>query len=285
MFNFNGGLFEDNSSFLNEKNRGVQLGDAVYEELRVINGEIIYLEDHYLRLMSSMRILRMEIPMNFTMEFMEAEILKIFSENDLKQAKRVKFTVFRNSQNNFFESDNSISYFIVSDTLNNHFFVISEDNYEVELFKDFYKNSSMLSNLDTNNKILNVVGAIYARENDYQDCLLLNEKKQVIEALNGNIFIVKGNKIKTPPVTDGCTNGVLRKKLIELLSKLDGFDFLEDSISPFELQKADELFIVNTIDGIVPITKYRKKAFVNTVAKNLIGKLNAAARLSVTPGV
>ncbi|WP_437368413.1 aminotransferase class IV [Maribacter litoralis] len=285
MFNFNGGLLEDNSSFLNEKNRGVQLGDAVYEELRVINGEIIYLEDHYLRLMSSMRILRMEIPMNFTMEFMETEILKIFSENDLKQAKRVKFTVFRNSQHNFFESDNSISYFIVSDTLNNHFFVLSEDNYEVELFKDFYKNSSMLSNLDTNNKILNVVGAIYARENDYQDCLLLNERKQVIEALNGNIFIVKGNNIKTPPVTDGCTNGVLRKKLIELLSKLDGFDFLEDSISPFELQKADELFIVNTIDGIVPITKYRKKAFVNTVAKNLLGKLNAAARLSVSPGV
>jgi len=285
MFNFNGGLLEDNSSFLNEKNRGVQLGDAVYEELRVINGEIIYLEDHYLRLMSSMRILRMEIPMNFTMEFMETEILKIFSENDLKQAKRVKFTVFRNSQHNFFESDNSISYFIVSDTLNNHFFVLSEDNYEVELFKDFYKNSSMLSNLDTNNKILNVVGAIYARENDYQDCLLLNERKQVVEALNGNIFIVKENKIKTPPVTDGCTNGVLRKKLIELLSKLDGFDFLEDSISPFELQKADELFIVNTIDGIVPITKYRKKAFVNTVAKNLIGKLNAAARLSVSPGV
>ncbi|WP_430426244.1 aminotransferase class IV [Maribacter litoralis] len=285
MFNFNGGLLEDNSSFLNERNRGVQLGDAVYEELRVINGEIIYLEDHYLRLMSSMRILRMEIPMNFTMEFMETEILKIFSENDLKQAKRVKFTVFRNSQNNFIKSDNSISYFIVSDTLNNHFFVLSEDNYEVELFKDFYKNSSMLSNLDTNNKILNVVGAIYARENDYQDCLLLNERKQVIEALNGNIFIVKGNNIKTPPVTDGCTNGVLRKKLVELLSKLDGFDFLEDSISPFELQKADELFIVNTIDGIVPITKYRKKAFVNTVAKNLLGKLNAAARLSVSPGV
>ena len=124
MFNFNGGLLEDNSSFLNEKNRGVQLGDAVYEELRVINGEIIYLEDHYLRLMSSMRILRMEIPMNFTMEFMETEILKIFSENDLKQAKRVKFTVFRNSQNNFIKSDNSISYFIVSDTLNNHFFVL-----------------------------------------------------------------------------------------------------------------------------------------------------------------
>ncbi|MEO9661170.1 MAG: aminotransferase class IV [Maribacter dokdonensis] len=284
MFNFNGGLLEDNSSFLNEKNRGVQLGDAVFEELRVVNGEIIYLEDHYLRLMSSMRILRMEIPMNFTMEFMEAEILKIFSESDLKKAKRVKFNVFRNSQEDYFDSDNSISYFINSSKLENPFFVLNNSIYEVELFKDFYKNSTMLSNLDTNNKILSVVAAIYARENDYQDCLLLNERKQVIEAINGNIFVVKGSQVKTPPITDGCTNGILRKKLVELISNLKEFEFVEDSVSPFELQKADELFIVNAIDGIIPITKYRKKEFVNTVSKGLLGKLNAAARMSLSPG-
>ena len=285
MFNFNGELLEDNTSFLNEKNRGVQLGDAVFEELRVLNGDIIFLEDHYLRLMSSMRILRMEIPMNFTMEFMEEEILKGLSENDLKEAKQIKFTVFRNSQADFSKSDNSISYFITSDTLTNPFFILNEGAYEVELFKDFYKNSSMLSNLDTNNKVLNVVGAIYAQENDYQDCLLLNERKQVIEALNGNLFVVKGNQIKTAPLTDGCINSILRKKLIDIVSKINDFEFIEDSISPFELQKADELFIINNIDGIISISKYRKKDFVNTTAKNLIGKLNAAARMSLTAGV
>lgn len=285
MFNFNGELLEDNTSFLNEKNRGVQLGDAVFEELRVLNGDIIFLEDHYLRLMSSMRILRMEIPMNFTMEFMEEEILKGLSENDLKEAKQIKFTVFRNSQADFSKSDNSISYFITSNTLTNPFFILNEGAYEVELFKDFYKNSSMLSNLDTNNKVLNVVGAIYAQENDYQDCLLLNERKQVIEALNGNLFVVKGNQIKTAPLTDGCINSILRKKLIDIVSKINDFEFIEDSISPFELQKADELFIINNIDGIISISKYRKKDFVNTTAKNLIGKLNAAARMSLTAGV
>ncbi|WP_405396674.1 aminotransferase class IV [Maribacter sp. Asnod2-G09] len=285
MFNFNGELLEDNTSFLNEKNRGVQLGDAVFEELRVLNGDIVFLEDHYLRLMSSMRILRMEIPMNFTMEFMEEEILKGLSENDLKESKQIKFTVFRNSQTDFSKSDNSISYFITSSTLTNPFFILNEGAYEVELFKDFYKNSSMLSNLDTNNKVLNVVGAIYAQENDYQDCLLLNERKQVIEALNGNLFVVKGNQIKTAPVTDGCINSILRKKLIDIVSKINDFEFLEDSISPFELQKADELFIINNIDGIISITKYRKKDFVNTTAKNLIGKLNAAARMSLTASV
>lgn len=286
MFNFNGELLHKNTDFLNENNRGLQLGDAVFEELRVINGDVIFLEDHYLRLMSSMRILRMEIPMNFTMEFMEEEILKLISEDGLRETKQIKFTVYRNtSDNNFSKSDNSISYFITSTTLINPFFVLDDKAYEVELFKDFYKNSSMLSNLDTNNKILNVVGSIYAQENDYQDCLLLNERKQVIEALNGNVFIVKGKQVKTPPITDGCVNSVIRKKIIDIVSKLNEVEFIEESLSPFELQKADELFIANNVNGLVSITKYRKKDFVNTTAKSLIGKLNAAARMSVSKSV
>ncbi|HEC38008.1 MAG TPA: aminotransferase class IV, partial [bacterium] len=123
MFNFNGELLDKNTDFLNENNRGVQLGDAVFEELRVINGDVIFLEDHYLRLMSSMRILRMEIPMNFTMEFMEEEILKLISEDGLRETKKIKFTIYRNTSiNDFSKSDNSISYFITSTKLTNPFF-------------------------------------------------------------------------------------------------------------------------------------------------------------------
>jgi len=53
----------------------------------------------------------------------------------------------------------------------------------------------------------------------------------------------------------------------------------EASISPFELQKADEIFITNTIQGIVSVTKYRKKEFVNSTAKILLPKLNLKARM------
>jgi branched-chain amino acid aminotransferase len=281
MFNFNGKLLNEDDKILDAKNRGLQWGDAVYEELRVVSGEVIFLEEHYLRLMSSMRILRMEIPMNFTMEFMEEEILKTVSNKDLKLTKRVKFTVFRNNINDNPLSINSISYIITTSILPNPFYILEDIEYEVELFKDFYKNASMLSNLDTTNKILNVVGRIYAQENDYQDCLVLNEQKQVIETLQGNIFLIQKNVIKTPPLTDGCLNGVLRRKLIEIITKLEGYEFQEHSISPFELQKADELFTINAIEGIISITKYRKKLYSNSVAKNLIGKLNAAARMSV----
>lgn len=92
--------------------------------------------------------------------------------------------------------------------------------------------------------------------------------------------MVNGSDIKTPPLKDGCIEGVLRKKIIDLLERDEDFTISEDSISPFELQKADEIFLTNAIVGIQPITKYRKKQYSMEVSKKLIGKLNAVARLA-----
>ena len=156
---------------------------------------------------------------------------------------------------------------------------IYEDTYEVELFKDYYVNKDRLSNLKTTNRILNVVGSVYARENGYANCLLLNTDKNVVEALNGNLFLVKDQTIKTPPLTDGCLDGIVRKKLIELIVATEDFQLLEASISPFELQKADELFVTNSVQGIRPITKYRKKEFEHTISKKLLSMLNAKAKM------
>jgi len=261
MVNYNGNLLEENTQFLDHQNRGLRYGDALFETMRMVNGKLFFWEYHYLRLMASMRVLRIA--------------------NNLSNSQaRIRFTVFREKGGLYLPTTNEISYCIEALPLEAPFYVLAEDAYEVELFKDFYVNADMLSTLKTNNKVINVVGSIFAKENDYQNCLLLNSSKQVIEALNGNIFLVKNGVIKTPPLKDGCLNGIIRKKLIDILGKIEGYEFEEASISPFELQKADELFITNSIAGIQPVTKYRKKEFGNTVAKELIGKLNATARLS-----
>ncbi|MGK0414880.1 MAG: branched-chain amino acid aminotransferase [Polaribacter sp.] len=280
MVNFNGTLLKQDAHFLNSANRGLRYGDSLFEAIRVVNGSIYFLEEHYLRLMSSMRILRMEIPMAFTMEFLEAEILRVVAALEVNKAYRVRFTVFRNDGGLYLPETNSISYCIEAKVLDHPFYTISDAPYEVELFKDFFVNKDMLSNLKTNNRILNVVGSVFAKENDFHNCLLINGDKMVVEALNGNVFLVSGKTIKTPPLKDGCLNGILRKKIVELLQKSTVYEVKEESISPFELQKADELFITNTISGIIPVYKYRKKIFENTTSKDLIGKLNAVARLT-----
>ncbi|WP_297798056.1 aminotransferase class IV [uncultured Eudoraea sp.] len=280
MVNYNGKLADKDAYYLNSRNRGFLYGDALFETLRVVNGKIIFWEEHYLRLMSSMRILRMEIPMNFTMEYLEEEILRLFTEEDTNKTARIRITVFRNDGGYYKPQSNDVSYLISAENLEDAFYILNEGSYEVELFKDFTVSKNMLSNLKTTNRILNVVGSIYANENGYDNCLLLNDTKSVVEALNGNIFLVKDKVLKTPPLEDGCLRGIIRKKILDILNKIDGYECVEKSISPFELQQADEIFITNSIQGIRPISKYRKKTYDTVMAKDILGKLNAAARFN-----
>ena len=281
MINFNGNLYPHNTSFLNHDNRGLCYGDALFETIRVVNSKPIFWEAHYMRLMASMRILRMEIPMTFTMEFLEEQIIDTLNGNQLGQSPaRVRLTVFRNDGGLYTPTSNEVSFIIVVKELQMPFYGVEDDAYEVGLYKDFFVNPDMLSTLKTNNRILNVTGSIFAQENGFDNCLLLNTQKNVVEALNGNLFLVQGNEVRTPPLADGCINGIIRNKLMDILENLGEFKMIETSISPFELQKADELFITNAIVGIQPITKYRKKNYANTVAKNLLGKLSAMSRVA-----
>lgn len=276
MLNLNGKLIS--SSEISE-NRGLLYADALFETIKVSAGKLFFWEDHYFRLMASMRILRMEIPMNFTMEYLEEQIQKTLQETDKSQAYRVKILIWRKSGGKYRPHTNDIEYLISYEKLENPFYTLSDRPYTVELFKDYYVNSGLLSTLKSTSKTINVLGSIFAKENDFDNCLLLNENKQVIEALNGNLFLVSGYKIKTPPLSDGCLNGIIRKQLIAIIGQLPDYILEEASVSPFELQKADELFITNTIVGIQPVTKYRKKEYVNLVAKDLLAKLNVKARL------
>ncbi len=281
MINVNGTLINKEKEQLSINNRGLLYGDAVFETIKVTSGRINFWEDHYFRLMASMRILRMEIPMSFSMEFLEKEILKTIEASNLtKDTCRIKLYVNRKEGGKYAPTSNDIDYFIATEKLDNPFYTLDESAYEVELFKDYYVYSNLLSTLKTNAKITNVLGSIYANENGYQNCLLLNENKMVVEALQGNVFLVKGNAIITPPISDGCLRGILRKQVIEICKQLKEYTIEEKSISPFDLQKADELFITNVIIGIQPITKYRKKAYANTVSKDLLKRINMKARLS-----
>lgn len=279
MINYNGKLVNDSDKVVSFNNRGLHYGDALFETIRISNRKIIFWEDHYFRLMASMRILRMEIPMSFSMEFLENEILKTMEASDNSVSNFwTKIYINRKTGGKYTPETNDVDYFITVETLDNSFYILEEKPYVVELFKDYYIHSSLLSTLKTTSKVINVLGSIFAKENEYDNCLLLNENKHVVEALNGNIFLVKGTEIITPPIEDGCLKGVLRKQIISICNQFDNYTLLEKSISPFDLQKADELFITNVIVGIQPITNYRKKEFVSIVAKELLQKLNMIAR-------
>lgn len=281
MINSNGELLSEQEAKLSVFNRGLAYGDALFETIKTLNGKILFWEDHYFRLMASMRILRMEIPMTFTPEFLESQILELVSHhNSDSNSFRVKFTVFRNQGGFYTPNSNAVSYFITAEPLPTDLYLLNTSDYRIELFKDFYITPGLLSTLKSNNKLLNVLGSVYAKENQYDNCLLLNTNKNIVEALNGNLFLVKDNVIKTPPLEDGCLKGIMRKQILEIIGKIPDFECVEASISPFELQKADELFVTNVIQGIQPITSFRKKNFTNHVSQSILAKLNMTLRLS-----
>jgi len=279
MVNINGNIIKSSDASLSVLNRGFNYGDSLFETVKVIKGKILFWEDHYFRLMASMRILRMEIPMSFTLEFLENEIINLITTNKLKDKNsRVKLSIYRDASGIYLPDCNDISYIITSKTLSHNSYEIKKEHYQVDLFKDYFVAANLLSNLKTNNRVINVVGSIYAKENNLNNCFLLNTNRHVIEALNGNIFLVNGTTIKTPPLPDGCIKGVMRKQIIEIVNTTDYYSLDESSISSFELQKADELFISNIIIGIQPITQYRKKSFGNNVSTELLNKLNKKLR-------
>ena len=274
MINFNG-VIQDSDLQLTVSNRSFLYGDGIFETLKIVNNKILFFEDHYFRLMASMRIVRMEIPMTFTMEFLEEQILKLVEVLAIKDAARVRFTVFRNEGGFYLPNDNSISFVIQASELENIRYKIPKIQFEVDLYKDFIVPRQLLSTLKTANKITHITASIFAKENQLDSTLLINETKNVIEAASGNLFMLMGNKLITPPISEGCLNGIMRKQIITLAKQIDSVEVIEAAISPFDLQKADELFITNVIVGIQPITKYRKKDFEVRLANQLLEKLNA----------
>ena len=273
MINFNSSIVSDDANLLTH-NRAFLYGDAVFETVKIVNSKILFLEDHYFRLMSSMRIVRMEIPMNFTMEFLEEQILTLAKANNIENSSRARITVYRNDGGYYLPQNNLVSYLIAVEGLDNELYSIIQKEYIVDLYTDFYVTKQLLSSIKTTNKVLNITASIYARENDLDNCLLLNDSKNVVEALQGNLFMFKGNTLITPPVSEGCLNGVMRKQILRLAKTIENIEVIEEAISPFDLQKADELFITNVIKGIQPITKYRKKTYTVDFSKLMVQKLN-----------
>ena len=235
MINFNGKIIGISDQLTN--NRGFLYGDAVFETLIIFNNKILFWEDHYFRLMSSMRIIRLDIPDKYTPDFFKENIIKNYSNYELNKG-----------------------------------------HYEVDLFKDYYLDNQLISSIKSNNKVINVVASIYASENGFDNCILLNKDKLVCEFINSNLFVIKEGKIYTPNLKSGCLNGVVRKNLFKILSS-SSFELYEQDLSTFDITQSDEIFGTNIAQGIFSITKFRKKNYDCSQTKKIITMLNDSISL------
>ncbi|SMC79693.1 aminotransferase class IV [Moheibacter sediminis] len=273
-FNLNGNLLEYADSIFKIDNRAFLHGDFITEFVRAADGKILLWEEHYFNLMASLRIFRMKIPMDFTPEFLENEILRTISENEIQNAK-IEIIIFRNSNSEDLLTQSGISYLIKVNT------IFEDSNYiwknlpsEIEIFKDYSVNPTFFTQIRSH-KPEEIVALAYMQENEYNDLVLLNPDKKIARTVLGNPFLIQGNQIKTPKISEGGIRSVLRNHLCKLLDKSEEFEFEETDIFPFELQKTNELFICMEGEGILSIHQNRKKEYTTEMTGKVLELMNS----------
>lgn len=274
MRNING-ILQEEAIPMTLKDRALSKGDILFEKIRVHRDTLLFWEEHYLRLMAAMRRVRMEIPMSFTMEYLEKEIQKTIQANAMEDNSCLAFlAVYRTSGEALLPEKDEVHFCIEVTPLASVFYTLKTTPYKVELYKEYRIGEKHISAITSNNKALQIAGAVFARENGYQNCLLLNHSNMLVSALDANIFLVKGHTVRTPRIEDGCYNGIIRRQLIRMIGDFPDYDIEEVEVSPFELQQCDEVFLTNIRIGIQPITHYRKREFRTDFTARVLEALN-----------
>lgn len=269
MINYQGDIIELNALPVQDVKRATMYGDAVFETIRMRDNKLLFVEDHYFRLMASMRILRMPIPMEFTPEFFVDEANRLAEEVAVTDG-RLRLQVVRKSEGKYTPDDNNeCVWWMELEELSSQDYTWTSKGLKVDLFKDHYIQPGLLSTLKSSNALPYVLAGIFAKENGFDAMLLVNDNKMLVEANAANVFVLKDNILKTAPLEDGPLRGVFRKNLIGWAKEI-GLEIKEESINPFELQKADEIWLTNTISGVQWVEKYRKRTYKGDKAKELI---------------
>jgi branched-chain amino acid aminotransferase len=255
------------SDELNVKNRAFLLGDAVKVSFFVRNAKLIMDEECYFFLMASMRKMRMNIPLTYTLEFFQSLFQKNVIEEKEIQNGIINFQVFRNSDGVTL-SKSSISYFYDVVELDD-VVAVHERSLELDLIKEINVNSNLLSNIRVHSPE-NIYGEIYAQENDLDDVILLNPNKRIARTTSGNLLFLDGDVIKVPKQTEGAYISPLMENFITFLHKNKLADIQEHEIIAFESQKSEEILLISDEKGIFSVGKIRNKTFGNSRFLELI---------------
>jgi branched-chain amino acid aminotransferase len=105
------------------------------------------------------------------------------------------------------------------------------------------------------NYLVSILGKLNANRMDVDDVILLDSRGFVAEAPVANVFIVKDGIVLTPSSSSGILEGITRKVVIDLLSKV-GLQVVERDLTPYDLSVAEEIFLTGTHAEIVPVCEY-----------------------------
>lgn len=231
---------------------GLLYGDGVFEGIRVYNGRIFRLNEHLDRLSASAKAIMLKIPMT-QKELVEAccESCRINKIRDGYIRLVVTRGVGNLGLNPFTCAKPTV--FIIADKIA----LYPEEVYRkgIELITASTQRvhpaalSPAVKSLNYLNNIMAKIEAIHAGT---IEAIMLNTQGNVAECTGDNIFVVRGGRIETPPVSDGALIGITRGVVFELGAKLN-IPVTEAHLTRYDLMTADECFITGSAAEIVPV--------------------------------
>ena len=270
---FNGKILNQQDIQFNTIKRAINFGDGFFETIRIVNGDVLFIESHLKRIFKALKILKISNSENFNSEIIKAKIKELLLYNKIDSGGRVKIYFFRSGLGTYLPVTNEISFIIECFHLENNLYQLNKKGFLVDIFYDYQKQINNLSAFKTSNSLLYVLASIYANDNNLNDTLILNEKKYIIESSNSNIFLFLKDSIITPALNSGCIAGIMRDEIIKIINFLD-IKIIERDITIEDLMNSKEIFLTNVISGINWVGGYKKTRYYNTLSKKIIKELN-----------
>nr|WP_302703337.1 aminotransferase class IV [uncultured Clostridium sp.] len=221
---------------------GFYFAQGVFETI-LIKKEAIFLEEHINRLNKSIDIMNLG-------EHIDTKFIKNFIKEEKLKNIVLKIVV----------------------TEKNIVFSTREIKYSKEDYKNGFnlKLSSVLRNPTSNMtyiKSLSYNENLYeynkANKEGFNEVIFLNIYDNIAEGATSNIFIIKDKKIYTPKISDGILPGVVRNWVIE------NFEVCEKHLNKKDLYSADEVFITNSVLGIMKVVQFEEEKYNTNVVEKI----------------
>jgi branched-subunit amino acid aminotransferase/4-amino-4-deoxychorismate lyase len=272
--NYNGTLRKESEPIFFSSNRAFRYGDGLFETIRVAQGKVRFLARHLNRLRDSMLLLKMDVPDFFEVDFFEKKVDELLKTNKILEGGRVRLTVFRDEGGLYSPDTNHVSWLVEAHPMSDNLYTLNETGLIVDLYNEFKKPLNRMSCIKSNNALVYVMAGIFKNENKLDDCILLNERFNITEAISSNLFAAKNGVLYTAPIAEGCLDGVMRSEIINI-ARENRIAVYEVTMAMNVMLNSDEIFLTNAIRGIQWVGAYRAKKYSSNMAEKLVSLLNA----------
>ena len=237
-----------------------------------MDDRILLSDYHFERLISGAGSLRFDLPAFFGAHQLNDQVLSLCKKNGHGRLARVRLVVFRGSGGLYDAADHFPNYIIESWPLPAGGGELNSNGLFIDIFPDGRKSCDLYSNIKTNNFLLYAQAALHAKANGLNDCLVLNSRERIADSTIANLFYCKEHSIFTPPLSEGCVAGVMRRYLLERLPGA-GFTVEERVTTPGDLEGAEEIFLTNAIRGLSWVQGFRKAKFGHETSRSVYDTL------------